>query len=708
MYEWDPNKTHSTYTLSNGNRTVTATVYGTDQSAISDWSKTSGKWYWEIELGCVVKYETIGICDQSGDTDFNKDIWTGYNESWAVMATTPLRKYHDGTYTNISGTSILVTNDVVMVAVDIDNGKLWIGVNGTWLDSGDPANGTNPLLEDATIIGNTISACITNIYADDEMTACFCVGQQTYGAPSGFLALDEGLVQLEDASLDLAMYGQFREDLAAFLRAHDGIELYDLKGGLEAAKLHIDDISTFLSAWYERLKDAGLGLETIMKEIIHVGLIRGGGAPYYLGGARGVYVQDGYAYVVGESDYSLSIFDISAPLTPTHVASLTGSGPPNYLFQPSSVCVDDRGYAYVTTRYDKILTIFDVSDPANPSHVGVIGQDDLDPPHVYAHPWCVFVKGDYAYVVGMQADELLIIDVSDPSSPVQAGFISGSGSPNYLYGSCGVFVEGSYAYVTSVYDDALSIFDVSNPAAPTLTAAIVGGGAPNYLEGAYSVFVKDGYAYVASWLQDALSIFDVSNPAAPAHVGVHLGIGDPEAVDERPTSVFVDGNFAYVTNEESDTLTILDVSDPASPTLAASITGAGSPNYLNGAYSVFIEGSYAYVASKYDSSLNIFNKTIMATSGPIGKSMMMWLAAQAIGKQDLRAAFGVIAQKFCSLAVMLAAADALLTQNLAASLAATDGLVIHDAGLALDAVIEPPAFRTVTAQRVASIVHEVS
>jgi hypothetical protein len=38
----------------------------------------------------------------------------------------------------------LSNGDIIMIAMDLDNSKVFFGKNGTWLDSGDPANGTNP------------------------------------------------------------------------------------------------------------------------------------------------------------------------------------------------------------------------------------------------------------------------------------------------------------------------------------------------------------------------------------------------------------------------------------------------------------------------------------------------------------------------------------------------------------------------------------
>ena len=75
-----------------------------------------------------------------------------------------------------------------MCAVDLDNGKIYWGKEGTFFDSGDPANGTN--------------AAFTGIDTDITWNFCFHVlnnnnvsvnfGQQgfTYTPPTGFKALN--------------------------------------------------------------------------------------------------------------------------------------------------------------------------------------------------------------------------------------------------------------------------------------------------------------------------------------------------------------------------------------------------------------------------------------------------------------------------------------------------------------------------------------
>ena len=191
---FDPNKTHADYALSNANRTVTADGTVINRAAISDWSKTSGKSYWEISVDEFINsYSSIGFCDQSGDTDYDKTVRTGWNESWGLFRynANTIRVYHDGAYYNMSGTGIAwVDADIIGVAIDIGAGKAWFSKNNSWFNSGDPANGNDPLFDDATIIGNTISAAIHLRYSTTIMTACFAESQLTYSPPSGFSALD--------------------------------------------------------------------------------------------------------------------------------------------------------------------------------------------------------------------------------------------------------------------------------------------------------------------------------------------------------------------------------------------------------------------------------------------------------------------------------------------------------------------------------------
>ena len=121
---WDPLNIHANMSLSNGDLTVDCDVAGTGQSAISEWSKSSGKWYWEMYFTKeATTYATFGVCDASETTDFTISTRTGYNESWAYMGNN--RIYHDGVTSTAPGHT-LGSMETVQIAVDIDEGKIWL------------------------------------------------------------------------------------------------------------------------------------------------------------------------------------------------------------------------------------------------------------------------------------------------------------------------------------------------------------------------------------------------------------------------------------------------------------------------------------------------------------------------------------------------------------------------------------------------------
>jgi len=73
---------------------------------------------------------------------------------------------------------------------------------------------------------------------------------------------DEANEYIEDASLDLSVYYCNLENLQAFFRAHDGIELHDIQAALAAYNLSEEDFAGWLGAFFEDKSDLGAILET--------------------------------------------------------------------------------------------------------------------------------------------------------------------------------------------------------------------------------------------------------------------------------------------------------------------------------------------------------------------------------------------------------------------------------------------------------------
>jgi len=90
------------------------------------------------------------------------------------------------------------------------------------------------------------------------------------------------------------------------------------------------------------------------------------------------------------------------------------------------------------------------------------------------------------------------------------------------------------------------------------------------------------------------------------------------------------------------------------------------------------------------------------------KDLPAWLAAYGQSLSSLAMVFRAGAEKRRDLAAFFCATDGIITGDFAACFVVTDGTVKTDLGLYLRVVAGIPAFRTITAQKVSSVVHEVS
>jgi hypothetical protein len=103
----------------------------------------SGKWYYEW-IPTAGSYALAGwMLNVSGND---------YVEEESDVATTFYRGvgaaghgFRIGSSATDSAVTNFSLNDVIMMAIDVDTMKMWVGINGTWYNSGDPAAGTNPV-----------------------------------------------------------------------------------------------------------------------------------------------------------------------------------------------------------------------------------------------------------------------------------------------------------------------------------------------------------------------------------------------------------------------------------------------------------------------------------------------------------------------------------------------------------------------------------
>jgi len=209
-------RTNTNHVLSNGN--LTHQVTSAWMYLPANMGASSGKWYAEMKIDAVTNNFNCGVMELSGiASDWmnnmnNPNTVFGSNtqgDAWALYGngsdTGTYKNNNTPNFGNIStsfGSNILV-GDIINIALDCDNQKIWFGVNGSWDNSGDPAAGTNPMpYNTAMIAGRTYAFASGPEYATQSWNfgnPPYTVssgnadgngyGNFEYAPPTGFLAM---------------------------------------------------------------------------------------------------------------------------------------------------------------------------------------------------------------------------------------------------------------------------------------------------------------------------------------------------------------------------------------------------------------------------------------------------------------------------------------------------------------------------------------
>jgi len=207
--------------FSNGNNTLFASGTVNFRNAIATLGANKGKYYWELKLvstsagafyclpGITATPNQVQGTIDSGNT--LTTIATTQGHSYIFSNNSSDLNYNGGStsYTK----SNFVTGDIIQIALDIDNSKLYLGINGTWQNSGNPSSGTGGasiISPDATVGSYTGSGywspCVC-LYYDAVISFNFGngyfgttavstpesdsagIGKFEYSVPSGYYAL---------------------------------------------------------------------------------------------------------------------------------------------------------------------------------------------------------------------------------------------------------------------------------------------------------------------------------------------------------------------------------------------------------------------------------------------------------------------------------------------------------------------------------------
>ena len=158
----------------------------------------TGKWYFEVKLP-IIDYQVFGVGDSTWDGQDG-----AANNQFSVYIDNGSETFRRGAGVGAAALNVTsANNDIWMFALDLDSPKLWIGHQGTWLASGDPAAGSNPMstqaITDTLFIGGSLytqndSQILINTgnppYANSSSQADDNgYGDFEYDVPSGFYSI---------------------------------------------------------------------------------------------------------------------------------------------------------------------------------------------------------------------------------------------------------------------------------------------------------------------------------------------------------------------------------------------------------------------------------------------------------------------------------------------------------------------------------------
>ena len=191
---WTLTPLQSNNTLTGGNLAFTGASNYSNYSTGPALPMT-GKWYWELKavgsapITSSANYDTyVGVLSTnvaipSGSQSSNANLWV-----WGNMAKDASgangQKHNNSSATLVPAVNF-GDNSIMMIAVDMDNSKIYFGNDGTWAGSANPATGSNPAF--SNLSGQLMP--YQTIYADSA-TYNFGATAFAHTPPTGFKALN--------------------------------------------------------------------------------------------------------------------------------------------------------------------------------------------------------------------------------------------------------------------------------------------------------------------------------------------------------------------------------------------------------------------------------------------------------------------------------------------------------------------------------------
>jgi hypothetical protein len=212
----NPRQKMSAGTFSNGNTKYASTGDDGYRSTMAMTHKT----YCEVRIDALSNYGgTLGFTSGNGANYYGDVVTFQCNASSGVIYHYKGTSSQSVSIANIGGT--VSAGSIVMMAFDPATYKWWVGVNGTWRNSGDPANGTGFVFEGSSTMFEDMSDFFWGGWkgSANGFTGTYNFGQDStfggqetaggnadgngfgdfkYSVPTGFLANCSGNIVISD------------------------------------------------------------------------------------------------------------------------------------------------------------------------------------------------------------------------------------------------------------------------------------------------------------------------------------------------------------------------------------------------------------------------------------------------------------------------------------------------------------------------------
>lgn len=280
----------------------------------------------------------------------------------------------------------------------------------------------------------------------------------------------------------------------------------------------------------------------------------------------GYVAPNGKEYALLGATTGLVVIDCSVPSTPVERG---------YFPWATSTWRDMRTYGtyvYVVSEAAGGFMVVDMTNPDSPVSAGIVGAQYFS----NAHNVCIDVGTGRLYAIGCNTGTPVFDLAANPTNPPFLGYAGGAGQSNYFHDLC---VENGYGYGSMIYNGVLRIWDMSTFPPTALSDS------PTPSSFTHNAWPNAAGTVVATTDERAggvVKFFDITNKAAP----IPRGQFTPNA-SSIPHNAFIIGNLCHV-SWYTEGYQCIDISDPNNPVqVAAYDTWPGASGGFNGAWGCY-------------------------------------------------------------------------------------------------------------------------